>query len=158
MSIFGLWASTMVVVVYYALRQTLPFCPVSRGPGIVLDCNTVLSSPYSQILGVPLEIFAVAYFVVNVALICFVTFAGNFLSRISFRTLFAWRFLGILIVPYLLYVELVVLRAVCLYCTMMHIAIIADFAMISYFLFYKAGMKGFVTQTHPTAAEVSTLT
>ena len=147
MSIFGLWASSMVVVVYYTLRQSLPFCPVTRGPGIVLDCNTVLSSSYSQIFGVPLEIFAVAYFVTNLGLISLVAFAGDSMSHRSFNTLSVWRFFVVLIVPYLVYIELAVLRAICLYCTMMHIAIVADFVIISYFLFYKSGMKGFLTPT-----------
>jgi uncharacterized membrane protein len=158
MSIFGLWASTMVVVVYYTLRQNLPFCPASSGPSIVFNCGTVLSSSYSMIFGIPLEVFAVAYFVVNLVLIYFVTFASGFLGRFSFRTLFAWRFLGIMIVPYLLYIELVVLRAVCVYCTMMHVAIIADFIIISYFLFLNADMRGFIMQPPPPTGEASALT
>jgi len=35
---------------------------------------------------------------------------------------------GIAVVPYLVYVELAVIRAICLYCTVMHAAIVVDFA------------------------------
>lgn len=137
MSAFGLWASSMVVVVYYTLKQALPFCPLQRGPGIALDCYAVLSSAYSQIFGVPLELLAVGYFIVNLILVYLIAFGSERIFRGSLKTLFGWRFLGLIIVPYLIFVELFLVRAICIYCTMMHVAIIADFIIISYLLFYK---------------------
>jgi uncharacterized membrane protein len=59
------------------------------------------------------------------------------LFRTSLKALFGWRFLGIVIVPYLVFVELFLAKAICVYCTIMHVAIIADFLIISYLLFYK---------------------
>ncbi|HUK29460.1 MAG TPA: vitamin K epoxide reductase family protein [Candidatus Acidoferrales bacterium] len=138
MSIFGLWASSMVLVVYYTLKlQALPFCPLQKGPGIALDCYAVLSSSYSEFFGIPLELLAVGYFIVNLLLVYFIAFGGVRLAKASLRTLFGWRFIGIAIVPYLVFVELYLVRAICLYCTLMHIAIVADFVVISYLLFYK---------------------
>jgi uncharacterized membrane protein len=137
MSAFGLWASGMVVVVYYTMKQSLPFCPEQQGPGLVVSCESVLSSKYSMVFGVPLELLAVGYFIVNLCLVYFIAFGSQRLFRYSLRALFAWRFLGIVIVPYLVFVELSLVRAICVYCTMMHVAIIADFIIISYFLFYK---------------------
>ena len=137
MSLFGLWASSEVLIVYYTLKQTLPFCPLQQGPGIALNCYAVLSSRYSQVFGIPLELLAVAYFIVNLLLVYFIAFGTDRLSRIALNTLFGWRFLGIIIVPYLVFVELVLIRAICIYCTIMHVAIIADFVIISYLLFYK---------------------
>ena len=137
MSAFGLWASSMVVVIYYTLKQSLPACPLQQGPGIVLNCETVLSSNYSQVFGIPLELFAVAYFVINLLLVYFIVSGSDRLSRISLNVLFGWRFLGIAIVPYLIFVELVLIKAICVYCTIMHVSIIADFVIISYFLFRK---------------------
>jgi uncharacterized membrane protein len=146
MSIFGLWASSMVLVVYYTLRQTLPFCTLPPHPGIVINCGAVLSSPYSSIFGVPLELFAVAYFIINVGLIYLVSFGPERTFRASFRSLFVWRFAGLIIVPYLLFVELAIIGAICLYCTMMHIAIVVDFVIISYLLFYKKGLGAYGQQ------------
>ena len=137
MSLFGLWASSMVVIIYYTLKQSLPACPLQQGPGIVLNCDMVLGSSYSQVFGIPLELFAVAYFVINLLLVYFIASGSDRLSRISLNVLFGWRFLGIAIVPYLIFVELFLIKAICLYCTFMHVAIIADFVIISYFLFYK---------------------
>ena len=139
MSLFGLWASSMVAIVYYTLRQTLPFCPLQQGPGIALNCYAVLDSKYSQVFGIPLELFAVAYFIVNLLLVYFIAFGGLRLFRSSLKILFGWRFLGIAIVPYLVFVELFLIKAICIYCTVMHIAIVADFLIISYLLFYKKG-------------------
>jgi len=137
MSAFGLWASSMVLIVYYTLKQALPFCPLQRSPGIALDCYAVLSSRYSQVFGIPLELLAVWYFIVNLLLVYFITFGSDYLSEISLKTLFGWRFIGIVIVPYLVFVELFLVRAICIYCTIMHVAIVADFIIISYLLFYK---------------------
>jgi len=70
MSIFGLWASSMVMVVYFTLNQQLPACRIgSRGQPIRIDCQAVLSSSYSSIFGVPLELLAVFYFIINLAFI-----------------------------------------------------------------------------------------
>jgi uncharacterized membrane protein len=147
MSIFGLWASSMVLVVYYTLHQTLPGCPLPssqpRGFFPRIDCGAVLSSPYSSIFGVPLEVFAVFYFIGSLGLIYLVSFGPDRVFRTSFRSLFVWRFAGLIMVPYLLFVELWILGAICIYCTMMHIAIVVDFGIISYLLFYKKGLGAY---------------
>jgi len=144
MSIFGLWASTMVLVVYYTLGQQLPACKLpTPGAPITVDCQAVLSSPYSSIFGVPLELLAVFYFIINLAFIYMISFGPDRLFRTSFRSLFIWRFVGLAMVPYLLFIELGILKAICIYCTMMHIAIIVDFGIISYLLFYKKGIGSF---------------
>jgi uncharacterized membrane protein len=108
---------------------------------IVINCGKILSSPYSTVFGIPLEVFAVAYFLANLGLIYLVGFGPDWIYKISFRTLFIWRFLGLAIVPYLVIVELFVVKAICLYCTTMHVSIMVDFAIISYFLFYKKDIQ-----------------
>lgn len=139
MSLFGLWASGMVVFTYYTTGSysKLPFCSSSQGPGIVVDCAKVLGSSYSRVFGIPLELFAVLYFIVNLVLVYLVAFGGDFVFRRSLTVLFGWRFIGLIIVPYLVAVELFILQAICIYCTIMHVAIVLDFIIISYFLFYK---------------------
>ena len=140
MSMFGLWASTMVLVVYNTLHHQLPACTLpTPGSGIQIDCGKVLSSPYSTIFGVPLEVFAVVYFIANLALIYLVGFGSNRIYKTAFKTLFVWRFFGICIVPYLIVVELFLVKAICLYCTSMHIAIIVDFGIIELFSLLQEG-------------------
>jgi len=139
MSVFGLWASSMVVIVYNTLRQPLPFCPLRESSGISLNCEAVLGSKYSQVFGIPLELFAIAYFILNLLLVYLIAFGTDRLCKASLNILFGWRFLGIAIVPYLVFVELFLIKAICTYCTIMHVAIIADFIIISYLIFYKKG-------------------
>ena len=138
MSIVGLFAASETLFTYYLFKQTLPGCTIGGSFfGITLDCNAVLGSSYSQIFGIPLELFAVAYFVINLVLVYFVTFGGPRIFSRSLTVLFGWRFVGLMLVPYLMFVEFVVLKAVCIYCTIMHAAIIADFVVITYFLFFR---------------------
>jgi len=136
MSLFGLAAALEVFASYYYMHQTPPGCT----PGGFYDCDKVLGSTYSQIFGIPLELFAVAYFVVNLALVYVIAFGSEGVFRRAIRVLFGWRFLGLLLVPYLVIIELFMIHAVCIYCTMMHVAIVADFVIISYLLFYKGGI------------------
>jgi len=146
MSLFGLAAALEVFASYYYLRQTPPFCT----PGGFFDCDKVLGSSYSQVFGIPLELFAVAYFVVNLALVYLIAFGSEGVFRRAINALFGWRFLGLLLVPYLVIIELFIIHAVCIYCTMMHVAIVADFIIISYLLFYKGGI-GSPVETEPNA-------
>lgn len=154
MSVIGLWASAMVLIIYNALHHQLPGCVVSTdsSSGIQIDCNKVLSSSYSTIFGIPLEAIAVGYFIVNLLLIYFVAFGSERLFRASFKTLFVWRFLGLCIVPYLITIELFIVKSICLYCTVMHASIIVDFAIISYFLYYKKALTPYLVDVGSVTA------
>lgn len=136
-SIFGLAAASTILVTFYALKTAPPLCTAGSVGGVALDCNIVLGSRFSQFFGIPLEFFAAGYFVVNVVLVILIAFGSERVFEGSLNLLFGWRFLGLIFVPYLVAIELLVLRAICIYCTMMHVAIVADFAVITYFLFYK---------------------
>ena len=140
MSAVGVWASTTVLVIFYTLSQQLPLCPTGTynvfGYIIRLDCGEVLSSSYSQVFGIPLELAALVYFLVNIAMVFTIAFASDRAAKVTVNLLFAWRFLGVALVPYLVFVELFLLHAICVYCTIMHAAILIDFAVISYLLFF----------------------
>ena len=154
MSVIGLIAAGTVLVTYYELKTSPPFCTAGSVGGIALDCNAVLGSRFSQFFGIPLEFFAAGYFVVNVALVFLIAFGSEGVFGGALNILFGWRFLGLIFVPYLVGIELFVLKAICVYCTMMHIAIVADFAVITYFLFYR---KDFAPPM-PTADLVQSVT
>jgi uncharacterized membrane protein len=138
-SAVGLVASAFVIWQWYIEKHAPPVC----GSGqllfgwLQLNCAKVLGSTYSAIFGVPLEIFALVYFIVNLVLVWMYAFGSDKLSHNAFRALFGWRFLGIILVPYLMFVEFVLLHAICIYCTTMHAAIVIDFVVITYLLFWK---------------------
>ncbi len=140
MSAVGIWASGTVLIIFYTLKQQLPLCPTGTynvfGYYIHLDCGAVLSSSYSEVFGIPLELAALVYFLVNVGMVFIIAFASDRAARITVNLLFVWRFLGVALVPYLIFVELFLLHAICVYCTVMHAAILIDFAVISYLLFF----------------------
>jgi uncharacterized membrane protein len=136
MSAIGFVASSYVLIVFYTLHQNLACGPTGSFFGIRLDCGAVLDSSYSKILGVPLELLALAYFMVNMALVYVIAFGSERAFRFSLQALFLWRFIGVAIVPYLVFVELFLLHAICIYCTLMHAAILIDFVVISYLLFF----------------------
>jgi uncharacterized membrane protein len=138
MSFVGITASSIVFYIYDTLHQLPPWCSSSTTfLGIKINCETVLSSHFNSVYGLNLDILAIAYFMVNLALVFLVAFGSERVFRTSFRILFVWRFLGIVIVPYLLTIEFVVLKAICVYCTIMHVSILVDFVIVTYFLFYK---------------------
>jgi uncharacterized membrane protein len=137
MSLIGLVASATVLITYYTLNTLPPLCFPGSFLGIRFDCGAVLGSRYSSVFGVPLELLALGYFAANLALVYLIAFGSDRISRISMRTLFGWRFIGLILVPYLVFVEVILLKAICIYCTIMHVAIIADFIIISYLLFFR---------------------
>lgn len=153
MSIVGLWASGSVLVIFYTLNQQLPLCPTGNFFGVHLDCGQVLNSSYSMVFGVPLEILALFYFAVNLGLVYLIAFGSDRVSDMTLQILFGWRFIGVAIVPYLVFVELFLLHAVCVYCTVMHVAILLDFAVVSYFLFFgKDALWGKMGSEEPQTA------
>ncbi len=155
MSIVGLTASAIVLYLYYLLHQQLPVCTLPQKIlGETFDCNAVLRSPYNSIYGFNLYALAVAYFIVNLALIFLVSFGSDWLYGKAFKILFAWRFVGLAIVPYLMTVEFIILKDICIYCTIMHVSILIDFAIITYFVFYKKNLRTFLTSSPVSSTSV----
>ncbi|MGC8495650.1 MAG: vitamin K epoxide reductase family protein [Candidatus Micrarchaeia archaeon] len=148
MSIIGLISALTVLYEFQILNHLPPFCSLSTTStiaGATLNCGAVLESQYSNIqignLHIPLEALAAVWFIVNICLVCAISFGSKENAKKMLDVLFGWRFFGIMVVPYLLYLEFFVLHAICLYCTIMHAAIIIDFVIVSYFLFSKKTAK-----------------
>nr|WP_053240503.1 vitamin K epoxide reductase family protein [Pyrobaculum islandicum] len=132
-SIGGLVASLLVIYLFYLLGTLPPGCyaNVELLPGVTLDCIKVLTSRYAYIGPVPLDAAAAVWFVVNIGAALWLY---RTLSRRAARFVFWWRLLGLAILPYLVYLEFAVLKAVCIYCTIMHAFILADFVVITLYL------------------------
>ena len=138
MSVAGMAASSYVFYIFELLHEQPLWCSSSEKIlGATVNCAAVLSSSYNNAYGINLDLLAILYFFVNLALVFAVAFGSEPLFRKAFRILFVCRFLGIIIVPYLVTIEFVVLKAICVYCTIMHFAILIDFAIVTYFLFWK---------------------
>ncbi len=114
LSLIGLVAATLG---YLDFRKGGSLCPSSG----VIDCSRVYAIPQAKILGVHLSELALAYFLVLAILALLILASGRrelLLAHLVLSTT------GLSIVPYLVYLELAVAGSICLYCTIMHLAIV----------------------------------
>ena len=112
-SLAGLAISIYLTVVHYT---TVPLaCPVSG----VINCEQVLTSRYGVIgdSGVPISAAGIVWFAVSAALAA--------LGRRS--VLLVWSSIGLLTALVLVYVEIVQLGAVCIWCTAAHVLVLLIF-------------------------------
>jgi len=114
-SLIGLVAASLG---YLDFRSGGSLCPASLD---VLSCPRVYAIPQARILGVHLSEVALVYFLVlaTIALLSLAYKGRGLLSAYLMLSL-----AGLSVIPYLVYLELVVAKALCLYCTIMHIAIV----------------------------------
>ena len=138
MSVIGLISSIIVIIELYIVHTLPPYCqiPATIG-GNVFNCAEVLLSRYANIGPVSLDFLAAVWFIINIIFVISIALSSKRTAKRVLDVMFIWRFLGILVVGYLLFLEFVVLHAICIYCTVMHVCIIIDFAIVSYILFSK---------------------
>jgi uncharacterized membrane protein len=102
------------------LTSSSDVCPINGS----FECSVVTSSSYSRIEGVPVALLGAFWFTVALLLAIRVT---NATSWVRFQL--AWSILGAAGVPWLVYVELFLVGAVCLLCTVTHFIGIAILAL-----------------------------
>lgn len=116
----GLGISIYLTVVHYS---TVPLaCPA----GAVVNCERVLSSTFAVIGGssVPTSAAGILWFVISAAL------AVSLWLRPSpplAKVQLAWSAIGLVTVLYLVYVEIVQLGSVCVWCTAAHVLVLVIF-------------------------------
>lgn len=125
-SMIGLIMSSILLYVTYIIESLPPGCYLNQEilPGISIDCIKVFSSEYSYIFSIPLEILAFVYFIIDIIL--------NYLLILNkkdfFKNLiFILRTIGIIFIPYLIYLEFFVINSFCIYCTIMQLMILLNF-------------------------------
>jgi len=104
--------------------------PLLCSSGGLINCSRVLSSPYSVVPGtsIPITVPGLAWSLVSAVL----AVAGSrqtqpqALRRI-YLAQFTWSLLALLVVLYLVYLELVVLHSICIWCTGVHAIILIMF-------------------------------
>ena len=111
LSLAGLAVSIYLTVLHYA--GVIPGCPLS-GP---INCDAVLSSSYAVIggTGVPTSAAGIVWFGVSAAL----------WTRPFGRAHLVWAGIGLVTVLYLLFIEIVRLGVICLWCTAAHVLVVA---------------------------------
>lgn len=123
LTLIGLGVSTYLTIVHYNDEVSL----VCSSSGAV-DCHSVTTSKYSSLLGIPLPLLGLAFFVGFAVLI-----TPSALR--SARPLFRWGRLvsvcaGLVFVVYLVTVELAILHKICLWCTAVHAITVLLFGLV----------------------------
>lgn len=129
LSLINIAIAIYLTIVHYNTHVAL----VCSSSGLV-NCEHVLSSPYASIPGtpIPISIAGILWSIVGVALavIAWLVWPEKHIVRIAEL---AWAGVGMLSVFYLVYVELVLLHAICIWCTAVHIVILL-YLLIAAFL------------------------
>ena len=108
----GLAVSVYLTVLHY--QGVVPGCPTT-GP---INCDAVLSSKYAVLAGtpVPTSALGIVWFGVS-ALLWMVGWR---------RAIYAWSGVGIASVTVLVFTEIVLVGAICLWCTAAHVLVLAQ--------------------------------
>ena len=110
---------------YEHYQQVIPPCTVNRFFPIASDCGKVLTSSYSIMFGIPLAVIGVfQYSLLLIATIALIIFRKKvFAYWIIFQSL-----IGAIFSLYFMYIQLVILKSICIYCTLS--------ALISFVIFF----------------------
>ncbi|HEY4034785.1 MAG TPA: vitamin K epoxide reductase family protein [Ktedonobacteraceae bacterium] len=117
LSLMGIVIAIYLTIVHYNTHVTL----VCSSSGLV-NCEQVLSSSYASIPGtsIPVSIAGILWSMIaaGLAVTAWLVWPEKHIMRIAEL---AWGAIGILTVFYLIYVEIVLLHAICAWCTAVHI-------------------------------------
>ncbi len=118
---------------YEHYQQVIPPCTVNLFFLIVSDCGKVLRSSYSVMFGVPLAVAGVfQYSLLLIAIIVLKIFR----KKIFTYWIILQSMIGAIFSLYFMYIQLVILKSICIYCTLSALISFAIF-FLSCKIFYK---------------------
>ena len=123
LAILGIFDTTYLTAEHYLGSPV--YCPIGG------ECEEGLSSPYSTIYGIPLALFGAAfYFFTLVLALIYQLNANRFLLKLFFiSSFFAFIFSG-----WLVYLQLFVIKAICIYCVISAVNVTILFVISVYLL------------------------
>ncbi len=110
----GLAVSVYLTIAHYT-EPTILACPETG----VINCAKVTTSSYATIVGVPVAVLGLLYFVGMLPLQLPVAWRSH--NVWLQRARLAASGVGVLMIFWLIYVELFKINAICLYCTSVHV-------------------------------------
>lgn len=120
----GLVVSVYLLVEHLTAGSTLA-CPETTA----VNCARVTTSEQATVIGVPWAALGVLYFAVLLALVT--PAAWGTTASVVHRARLALATVGALSVLYLIFVELFIVNAICLWCTFVHIITLGLFGLIA---------------------------
>jgi uncharacterized membrane protein len=124
LALVGLGVSAYLTVEHYTASATLA-CPETG----VINCQKVTTSAQSAILGIPVAVLGLIFFLIMVPASLGWAWRSRSAAIRWGRVLFT--LVGVGFVCYLVYAELFVLDAICLWCTAVHVLTVALFAVVA---------------------------
>ena len=124
LALLGVAVSAYLTVEHYSSSTTLA-CPDTG----VVDCVKVTTSSYAELVGVPVALLGLLYFVATAAL-CLPAAWSSTRAWVH-RARLAVVSVGAVFVLYLVWVELFRVDAICLWCTAVHVLAVALFAVVA---------------------------
>ena len=122
-SVAGLGVSIYLTLAHYSKAVTL----VCSNTGAV-NCEKVTTSPQSMIFGIPVAVLGLFFFVPMIVLSLPAVYRRVELSIAAARLGLA--VIGIGMVLYLVYAELFIIHAICLWCTSVHVLTFIIFCLV----------------------------
>jgi uncharacterized membrane protein len=98
---------------WYLAEHALTDTALSCGVGSLSGCNVVAQSAYSHFLGVPLGVYGVVFYAVVFAASLF---ARSSQSRLLEQFLLLCGVVGVLSSLYFAWIQLFIIKAICIYC------------------------------------------
>ena len=124
LSVAGLVVSAYLTFEHYSSSSTLA-CPDTG----VVNCEKVTTSSYSDLLGVPVALLGLFYFVAMCALCTPQAWTST--TGWVHRARLGAVTVGAVFVLYLVWAELFRIDAICLWCTVVHVLAVALFAVVA---------------------------
>ncbi len=116
LAVLGLLVSIYLTVYHYSSSVPLA-CPDTG----LINCASVLNSAYAYILGVPLAVYGLVFFVVELVIL-----------NLRYKDLKAvYNALGLVFVFYFIYLEYLI-GHICIFCTTVHVTIVLLFILTLY--------------------------
>jgi uncharacterized membrane protein len=123
LALVGLGLSIYLTVEHYSAPGSL-VCPVGDG----VDCARVTTSAQSKLLFIPVAVLGIVFFVAMLALCLPQVWTLN--DPRVWKTRIAAAAAGMVFVIYLIFAEIFIVEAYCLWCTGVHIVTFALFSVI----------------------------
>ncbi len=123
----GLSIAGLAVSVYLSITHFRPRALFCSSTGVI-NCGRVTSSPQSNFLGIPVAFLGTAYFIEMAILNLPTVWRGS--STAVRRIRLGSAAAGVAFVVWLVYAELYLIRAICLWCTVTHVIAFVLFAVI----------------------------
>lgn len=119
-----IWLLIATAIVGIADSAYLSHAAVTGSPlncSVFDGCNVVAASPYSKVMGIPLALFGLVFYIVALGLSASLLTMNSKGLR---QSMFAWSVLGVIFSAYFMYLQYFKIEAICLYCVISAVATI----------------------------------